>query len=114
MTKNQMINHIKERYKRKFSRPTKKGYENIITHFGDCKIYSLGICNCGLITDLQWYQLQHLYKNYYQDKDKEYQVEEALSKINFNLKPYKEMTKEEKKEAEKEIRKMFKEINDGQ
>ena len=49
MTKEQYLYSLKIRYERRIG-----GHPEIkFAHFGDCDIWNIGICTCGLLNDLQ-------------------------------------------------------------
>jgi hypothetical protein len=103
MTNTEKIKKIKDRYFRKVIAHPKGSY----VHFGHCKIYSRGICSCGLLCDLRDYNLIELYPNYYKDRYREIQAEEHLFYCTF--KEYKKPAKKELKKSEKLLNKILKE-----
>ena len=80
MTKEKMIDDIYNRYKRKvIAYP-----DPVVTHFGDCDIYAVGICTCGLLSDLGYLHsfekvdLKKIYPDYDRDYKKHKKAMEKL------------------------------------
>ena len=78
-TKNKIIKRIKDRHFRTTG----------IGHDGDCGIYHLGICTCGLFHDLLYFAgnediIRDLYPKYDEQIEKQYYTEYVLELMNFD------------------------------
>lgn len=102
------IQRIKDRYFRKVIAYPK----GAIVHYGDCSIYSIQICNCGLLADLNWLPdglAVQLYPNFWKDREKQQPAINALEDLihNDKLKPLPKPTKAEKKKMNKMLNELF-------
>jgi hypothetical protein len=101
---------IRKRYFRKVIAYPK----GAVVHHGDCMVYSIHICTCGLLADLGWSTVpgkiepEKIYPDYYKEKAIQSrirnQVLEMIMNKKINIKERK-LTKKQEKEMDNWIRK---------